>query len=333
MKNIRVVLVDRPNGYPKADNFRVEESAVEALPSNGLIVKNHFLAIDPAMRGWICDLDNYLPPVPIGSVMRSLAVGEVIESSTDKYCPGEFVTGWFGWQQYAAITPDAVIRKVSPEEGSLSLSLGVLGLNGITASLMLRLIGKPKTGETILISTAAGAVGSIAGQLARKAGCHVVGITGADEKVDRCVSEFGYHSAINYKTAADLGAEIAAACPDGVDIFIDSTSGHIADTAFKYMNINGRVIQCGTASVSSWTPLPEAPRRERYILTKRLIHQGFVAFDHFDLWPKVIQELSLLLKSEELVAHEDIRQGLATAPEALENLYLGRNDGKLIVAL
>jgi len=333
MENQRIVLVQRPNGLPSARHFRAEQAAVNAVPAGGVLIKNHFLSIDPAMRGWICDLDNYLPPVAINSVMRSLAVGEVVSSDCEQYAPGDRVTGWFGWQHYAAVSAEAIIRKVLPEEGPLSLSLGVLGLNGITASLVLRLIGKPQTGETVLVSTAAGGVGSIVGQLAKQAGCRVVGLTGADDKVERCVSEFGYDVAINYKSATDLQQAIKTLCPDGVDVYLDSVGGPMADAAVACMNINGRIIQCGTASIASWDPIPEAPRRERYILTKRLLQQGFVVFDHMSLWPEVIAQLAAMVKSGELTVQEDRRSGLAAAPVALEDLYSGRNNGKTLIVL
>lgn len=333
MNNTKVVLSERPAGYPKAHHFRIEQSPIDSIPVDGVLIKNHFLSIDPAMRGWICDVGNYLDPVAIGSVMRSLAVGEVIESSSDRFSVGDFVTGWFGWQQFAAVPQTAIIRKVSRDEGSLSASLGVLGLNGITAYLTLKLIGKPKEGETVLISTSAGAVGSLAGQLARRQGCYVVGITGSDDKVERCISEFGFHAAINYNSSPDLVSDIRDACPNGVDVYLDNTSGAIADAAVECMNINGRIIQCGTASISSWDPIPQAPRRDRAVLTKRLLQQGFVIFDHMALWPEVIDELSGLLNSGELTVSEDIRQGLTSAPLALEELYLGKNKGKLIVCL
>jgi NADPH-dependent curcumin reductase CurA len=333
MENHKIVLAQRPQGLPAAQDFRAEQSAVDAVPAGGVLIKNHFLSIDPAMRGWICDLDNYLPAVAIDSVMRSLAVGEVVRSDCEQYAPGDQVTGWFGWQHYAAVSAEAVIRKVLPEEGALSLSLGVLGLNGITASLVLRLIGKPQAGETVLVSTAAGGVGSIVGQLAKRAGCRVIGLTGADDKVERCVGEFGYDVAINYKSTTDLQQAIKAVCPDGVDVYLDSVGGPIADAAIACMNINGRIIQCGTASIASWDPIPEGPRRERYILTKRLLQQGFVVFDHLSIWPEVIAELAALVKNGELTVQEDIRAGLAAAPAALEDLYTGSNNGKTLVAL
>ncbi|MBR9909975.1 MAG: NADP-dependent oxidoreductase [Gammaproteobacteria bacterium] len=333
MKNKQLVLAARPQGYPEATHFSSREVDVVGPPDNGLLIRNRFLSVEPAMRGWVCDLDNYLPPVAIGEVMRSLAVGEVVKSNCSGFRPGDYVSGWFGWQEYAAVSAEAVIRRVDPEDGPLQWNLGVLGLNGITAYLVLRNIGKPRDGETVLISTAAGAVGSLAGQLAARAGCRVVGLTGSADKVRQCVEDYGYAAAIDYKASNDLAADIRNACPQGVDVFLDNTGGEIADAALPAMNVNGRIIQCGTASIASWDPVPLGPRRERYILTKRLLQQGFVVFDHIDIWPQVIAELAAQIRAGELHFAEDIRQGIEQAPKALEDLYKGDNKGKLLVSL
>lgn len=333
MKNKQVVLIDRPDDIPAPQNFRLVESEYPELPNDGLIVRNHFLSIDPAMRGWICDLNNYLPPVAIDSVMRSLAVGEVVASSSSDYAVGEFVTGWFGWQDFAAVNVDAVIRKVLLSEGELSASLSVLGINGITAYQALKTIGRLVKGETVVVSTAAGSVGSIVGQLAHRAGCKVIGLTGSDEKVEQCVKHFGYSAAINYKSVKSLSKAVEVHAKQGVDVFFDNTAGEIADSIYPLMNINGRVIQCGTASISSWDPIPVGPRRERYILTKRLLLQGFVVFDHMQQWPKIITDLSESVRKGDIYYREDIREGLLEAPKALSDLYSGKNQGKTIIKL
>lgn len=331
MQNRQVVLTERAGGIPRPEHFELTTAEVPGTPAGGLLIRNHYLSVDPAMRGWINDTKGYLAPVPIGGVMRSLAVGEVIGSDSPDYREGDFVTGWFGWQEIAAVETDKVIRKVHQSEGPLTASLGVLGLNGITAYLAFTGIGKPEPGETVLVSTAAGAVGSIVGQIARLKGCRTVGLTGSDDKVSQCTEEFGYDAALNYKTCGDLSAAVAAACPDGIDIFFDNTAGPIADSVFGAMNLFGRIIQCGTASIANWEPLPEGPRRERFFITKRLLQQGFVVFDHFDKWPDTIDRLSAWLKSGELRYREDIRDGLGEAPQALLDLYEGTNRGKTLI--
>ena len=334
MHNRQLVLKKRPEGYPQADDFELTESQMPEAPADGLLVRNRFLSIDPAMRGWVTDLNNYLPAVALGEVMRSLGVGEVIVSNHSGYKVGDKVTGWLGWQEYTAIQPDKVIRKLGDDDVSESASLGILGLNGITAHQALNRIGQPEAGETIIVSTAAGAVGSIVGQLARLKGCNVIGLTGSDAKVDQCISHFGYDRAINYKACySHLEQEIKQQCPEGVDIFFDNTAGPISDAVYPRLNLNARVIQCGTSSIANWDPLPGGPRRERYFITRRILQQGFVVFDHMPLWPDVIRELSTLIRAGKLHYSEDIRHGLLQAPQALEELYLGTNQGKTIIQL
>ncbi len=338
MSNQQIILVRRPKGYPRAEHFALSEGTMPTCKNGEVLIKNLFVSADPAMRGWVSDEKNYLKPVGINSVMRSIAVGEVIESQHPDYSEGELVTGWFGWQQYAAVTPDQIFRKVTECGGSnlipVSASLGVLGLNGITAYLALNQIGQPKAGETILISTAAGAVGSIAGQLAKQAGCRVLGITGSDEKVAQCLSDFGYDAAINYKQDGNLERSITELCNgNSIDIFFDQTSGSISDAVWPHMNLNGRIIQCGTSAIDSWSPKPQAPRRERDFITKRLLQQGFVVFDHMEKWPAVAEVLAALIRQKQLQYKEHKYQGLNKAPTALENLYLGNNTGKSVIQI
>jgi len=344
-KNTCAILSSRPDDYPRAEHFSLSNCPLPALSEGQVRVKNRYLSIDPAMRGWVSDERNYLEPVAIGEVMRSLAVGEVAASRHPDYQVGEHVTGWFGWQQVANVEAAQIIRKIHEQNHiqapPLSSSLGVLGLNGITAYLALNSIGRPQTGETLLVSTAAGAVGSIVGQLGKLAGCRVLGLTGSDKKVEQCTQLFGYDAALNYKNYAnshDLERAIVqlAGAPAsgkglGVDIFYDNTGGTIADAAFTSLNMHARVIQCGTASIGNWNPLPQGPRKERYFITKRLMQQGFVIFDHLEKWPATVDILSELIRSDQLHYSEEIYQGLALAPQALENLYSGDNKGKSLV--
>lgn len=332
--NRKVVLKNRAGGIPRPEHFALVEGERPAVPANGVLVRNRYLSIDPAMRGWINDTSGYLPPVAIDETMRSLAVAEVVASNHPDYRQGDSVTGWFGWQDYAAVTVDNIIRKVDPvKEGSLTASLGVLGLNGITAYLAFTTIGRPASGETLLVSTAAGAVGSIVGQIARLQGCTTLGLTGSDAKVARCTGEFRYDAALNYKTCDGLTQAIEDMAPGGIDIFFDNTAGPIADGVFPLLNTHGRVIQCGTASVADWNPPPLAPRRERFFITRRLLQQGFVVFDHMDKWPEAIARLSAWIDAGELHFREDIRNGLKQAPWALADLYAGANSGKVLVEL
>jgi hypothetical protein len=284
------------------------------------------------MRGWVADQGNYAAPVGIGEVMRSLAAGEVAESRHPSFKVGDRLVGWFGWQDYAAVGPDAVIRTVGEADLPLSLSLGILGINGVTAYVGLLDIGAPKAGETVLVSTAAGSVGSAVGQIARLQGCRTVGVAGGTAKTALCRQVFGYDAAIDYK-AGDLDQALAEACPDGIDVYFDNTGGTISDTVYRRMNAGGRVVVCGTASVSSWEPWPSGPRMERHILTKRLRVQGFVVFDHLDRWEEAIGRLADWVRTGDLAYREDVLDGLDSCPDAIAGLYRGDNLGKRLVRL
>jgi len=328
--NRRIVLVSRPQGIPSPEHFGRDDQPRPAVGEGEFLVRNLFLSIDPAQRGWVNASANYSEPVPIGGVMRSLAVGVVQASRNSRIVVGEHYYGWFGWQDYCLATEAQVLRKVDPAQGPITTALGVLGINGITAWLALHTIGQPEPGETVVVSTAAGAVGSIVGQLARATGCHVVGLTGSAEKISRCMTEFGYHSAVDY--TRDLSPEtIARHCPRGVDVFFDNTSGAIADAIWPAMNVRGRIIQCGTSAIASWDPPPRAPRHDRDVLTRRLRHEGFVIFDHVARFSEVAGNLAGLLASRRLVYREDLEQGLDNAPRALAAVYRGENTGKKII--
>jgi NADPH-dependent curcumin reductase CurA len=305
---------------------------VDELTDGQFLVRNLFLSVDPAQRGWVSASANYSDPVPLGGVMRSLAVGVVEVSHNPRIGIGDHLYGWFGWQDFCVASEAQVVRKVVPGEGPISTALGVLGITGITAYLALTEVGQPKSGETVLVSTAAGAVGSIAGQIARRLGCHVVGLTGSAEKVSRCVAEFGYHTAIDYK--AGLSADLLwTHCPSGVDVYFDNTSGEIADAVWPLLNVRGRIVQCGTASVPAWDPLPPGPRRDRAILVKRLRHEGFIIFDHVARFPAATAQLATWMREGVLTYREDVEHGLDRAPEALAALYRGENQGKKIIEL
>ena len=284
------------------------------------------------MRGWIADAGNYSDPVPVGSVMRALAVGHVVASRHPDYREGEAVSGWFGWQTYTTVKVDAVVRKVKELDLPLSLALGVLGINGVTAYLALTLIGEPKTGETVLVSTAAGSVGSAVGQIAKILGCRTVGIAGGAEKVRLCVEEFGYDAALNYR-ADDLETGISAACPKGVHIYYDNTAGPISDVACRHLARFARVIVCGTASVPSWSEWPSGPRVERHLLVKRARMQGFVIFDHMDFYENSVAQLADWVRAGRLRYREHVLDGIEACPDALAGLYRGENLGKRLIRL
>lgn len=331
--NRKVLLVRRPDGIPAASDFEIAESELPRAGDGEFVVRNLFLSVDPAQRGWASAEANYAAPLPLGSVMRALAVGEVVESATADVAVGEYVYGWFGWQEYCATNAASILRRIDASRAPLSTALGVLGLNGITALLAFEELGRPKRGETILVSTAAGGVGSVVGQLARQQGLRTVGLTGDDRKVALCREAFGYDVAINYRAAHDLGAAVRSVSPHGIDIFFDNTGGRIADAVFPSMNAAGRIVQCGTASISSWIPAPEGPRREREVLTKRLVWSGFVAFDHLQRFDEAAARLERLLSGGKLAYREEILDGIEHAPGALARLYDGANLGRIVLRL
>ncbi|WP_336971256.1 NADP-dependent oxidoreductase [Sphingobium aromaticiconvertens] len=328
--NRQVVLVARPTGIAQAEHFAIRTSTIANPQPGELLVRNHYLSVEPAMRGWIADVGNYATSIELGSVMRSLASGEVVESRHPDYQAGDYVSGWFGWQDYACVTPEQIVQRTNAQE--MRASLGILGINGVTAYLALTLVGQPKAGETVLVSTAAGAVGSAAGQIARILGCQTIGIAGGPDKVRRCVEEFGYDAALDYRSQ-DLGPAIAKAASNGIDIYFDNVAGAISDTVLPHLALRGRVVVCGTASIDRWAPWPLGPRVERHLLVKRARMEGFVIFDHMARCAEAVAQLRAWIKDGHLKWREDILDGIAACPDALAGLYRGENHGKRLIRL
>lgn len=330
--NRRVLLKSRPSGIPQAENFEIVDAPVPEPVDGEVLVRNLFLSVEPAMRGWVSAVANYSEPVAIGAVMRSLSTGRVVASRAEGYQAGDLVTGWLGWQEYACVQPQAIQRKLPASGLPISTSLGVLGLNGLTAYFGLLDIGRPQAGQTVVVSTAAGAVGSCVGQIAKIKGCRAVGIAGGATKVQLCTEAFGYDVAIDYKADA-LDRALAAACPRGVDIYFDNTAGPISDAVLGHLAVGARVIVCGTASVASWSPAPTGPRVERHLLVKRASMQGLLVMDHEARYPGAIEELSQWVITGRLRYREDILDGIEQAPGAIAGLYRGENLGKRLIRL
>lgn len=330
--NTRVLLKSRPTGIPQAEHFEIAEADMPALEPGHFIVKNEFLSVEPAMRGWVNAAANYADPVAIGGVMRSFAAGTVVASRHAGYAEGDKVMGMLGWQQYALSDGTGIRRKVLEHDLPLSLSLGVLGINGVTAYFALTEIGAPRPGDTVVVSTAAGSVGSAAGQIAKLAGCRTVGITGGAAKLKMCLEDFGYDAAADYKSA-DFQQALAAACPKGVDVYYDNTSGAISDAVVARINKNARIIICGTASVASWDPWPSGPRMERHLLNKSARMQGFLVWDYEHRYEEAVAKLSAWVREGKLTYREEIVDGMAAAPDAIASLYRGENLGKRLIRL
>jgi NADPH-dependent curcumin reductase CurA len=299
-------------------------------PPDGVLLRVLNAGVDPAMRGWLSAEKNYAT-VPDGAVMHALGVGEVIESHNADYAVGMAAYGWLGWQRYAAVPASKLLWPADIGAAPAEAWISIFGLNGLTAWIGLTHLGRPKSGETVLVTTAAGGVGSVVGQLAAAAGLRAVGLAGGPEKVARAIGQLGYAAAIDYRAPGDLAAAIEAACPNGIDVFFDNTAGSLADAIFPYLNTGARVIQCGTASVATWLPPPQGPRRERDMLVKRLTWHGFVAFDHTDLFPHALADLRALHAAGKLVSHDQVLEGLEHAPGAIQMLYRGENQGRLSI--
>ncbi len=331
--NAQVWLKSRPNGVPQRSDFGIRMAAVPQLAEGQLLIRNEFLSVDPAMRGWICDAGGYSVQIALGETIRAFAVGEVIESNNARYPSGARVMGLFGWQEYAVVLDNQVLLTVPSGRHTSSLYLGVLGLNGYTAYFGLLEIGQPRKGENVLVSTAAGAVGSCVGQIAKVHGCRTVGITGGALKVSQCIEEFGYAAAIDYKGVTDLDSAIRDACPSGVDVYFDNTSGPISDAVLRHLNIGARIVVCGTAAYPSWTPWNRGPRPERHLLVKRARMQGFLVTDFTLRYTEALHHLSKWVEEGAIHYREQVLEGIEQAPGAIQRLYNGENTGKLVIRL
>ena len=330
--NRQVRLKSRPVGIPQAEHFEIVEAPVPECNAGEVLVRNIYLSVDPAMRGWVSDVTGYMEPVPVGAVMRAFATGRVEASRHPAFRPGEFVTGMFGWQDYASMEAKRIIRKVTETGLPISTSLGVLGINGLTAYFGLLEIGQPRTGETVVVSTAAGAVGSCVGQIAKIKSCRTVGIAGGPEKVRICRDDFGYDAAIDYK-ADDFASALAAACAEGVDVYYDNTAGRISDEVLKHLSVGARVVICGTASIASWDPVPQGPRVERRLLVKRARMHGYLVLDYAARYAEALKELTPWVREGRIRYREDILEGIEQAPGSIAGLYRGENLGRRLIRI
>jgi NADPH-dependent curcumin reductase CurA len=269
--------------------------------------------------------------------MRSVTAGRIEASEHPDWAPGDLVCGLFGWQDYAAVDatsigPGTLGRRVTETDLPLSLSIGVLGLNGLTAYFGLLEVGAPRPGETVVVSTAAGAVGSAVGQIAHLNGCRTVGIAGGPVKVRQCLEEFGFDAAIDYR-ASDLPARLREACPEGIDVYFDNTAGAIADAVLAQLAVGARVVVCGTASIADWNPIPFGPRVERHLLVKRARMQGFLIFDWTTRFPGALRRLADWVRSGRLRYREEVLDGIEHAPDAIAGLYRGENLGRRLIRI
>lgn len=335
-KNRQILLDNRPQGEATVDNFRLVSTETPALKDGQVLVRHHFLSLDPYMRGRMNDSKSYAASQPLGEVMIGGTVGEVIESRHPRYLPGDRVVGMGGWQEYSvvdALQPGA-LRKVDTAQVPLSYYLGAVGMPGVTAWYGLVKIIAPQAGETLVISAATGAVGSAFGALAKARGCRVVGIAGGPEKCAYAVNELGFDACIDYRPHPDmysLAKALKQVCPDGIDGYFENVGGMVLDAVLLRMNAFGRIAVCGMIAGYDGQPLPLA--NPALILISRLKIEGFIVSEHMEVWPEALAELAGLVAQGRLRPRETIAQGIESAPEAFMGLLKGRNFGKQLVKL
>ena len=329
VRNRQVLLASRPQGWPTADNFRFVETELPSISDNQVLVRSHWLSLDPYMRGRMGDGRSYVKPVELGAVMCGEVIAEVIESKHPKFAVGDFVHGDLGWQLYA-VSDGKGIHKLDPRM-PLTAQLSVVGMAGLTAYFGLLDIGQPKPGETVVVSAAAGAVGGIVGQLAKIHGARAIGIAGGAEKCRFVVDELGFDACLDYK-AGDLAGQLKAATPNGVDVYFDNVGGEILDTVLGRMNPFSRLPMCGLISQYNATEA-YGVKNIRSILVNRIRVQGFIVFDYGDRYKPALVELAQWLAAGKIKYRETIAHGLDAAPEAFLGLLRGENIGKQLVKL
>lgn len=327
--NRQFLLAKRPVGAATRDTFTYQQVPVGQPKEGQILVKSQYLSLDPAMRGWMNEGKSYIPPVGLGEVMRALGVGQVVASAHPDFAVGDYVNGALGVQDYYLGEPRG-FYKVDPKLAPLPVYLSALGMTGMTAYFALLEVGAPKTGDTVVISGAAGAVGSIAGQIAKLKGCHVVGIAGGKEKCKVLTEELGFDGVIDYKNE-DVIAGLKRECPKGVDVYFDNVGGDILDAVLSRLNFKARVIICGAISQYNNKEAVKGPANYLSLLVNRARMEGFVVMDYADRYVAAGQEMAGWLAKGQLKSREHIVEGLETFPETLMKLFSGENNGKLIL--
>ncbi|WP_159466992.1 NADP-dependent oxidoreductase [Dyadobacter sp. 3J3] len=330
MKTRQIVLASRPVGMPTKENFRFESIDLPEIKEGEVLLKGLYYSVDPYMRGRMNDAKSYAPPFQLNEPFTGGVIARVTESKSDSFAIGDYVLGPLPWRENC-IANEKDIRPIDATVAPASYYLGVLGMPGLTAYVGLMHIGKPKSGETVVVSGAAGAVGIVVGQIAKIQGCRVIGIAGSDEKINILKNEFGFDQAINYKTTPDMGKAIAEACPDGVDIYFDNVGGVISDAVISHMNFHSRIPLCGQISLYNNTSDATGPRLQPMMLTRSILMQGFIVGDFQNLFPEAIQHLSQWIKEGKLKFTETVIHGFDQLPAALLGLFSGQNEGKMIV--
>jgi len=330
--NKTIILEKRPVGKPQLSDFKFTDTELPQIGTNEVLLKTSLVSVDPYLRGRMSDAKSYSAPFQLQKPISSGIVAEVMESNNAAYTKGEYVSGLLEWKEFQKSEGKGLL-KVDPAKAPLSAYLGVLGMTGLTAYLGLTEIGKPKKGETLVVSGAAGAVGSVVGQIGKLLGCRVVGIVGTDEKAEMLKSKYGFDAAINYTTTSNMREAIATACPDGVDIYFDNVGGEITDGVLANINQLARIIICGSISVYNETSVPMGPRVETTLIKNSALMQGFIVSNYAAKFPEAIIQLSSWLQAGKLTYSETIIDGFDQVPQAFIGLFEGQNNGKMIVKI
>ena len=329
--NRQILLAARPVGFPKDSDFNLVELPIPKPGPGQILVRSIYVSVDPYMRGRMNDVKSYAPPVQIGGLMGGGAVGRVLESNNPSFENGDIVTGMFGWQEYV-VSDGQGVRKVDPALAPISTSLGILGMPGLTAYFGLLEICNPQPGETVVVSGAAGAVGSLVGQIAKIKGCRAVGIAGGDDKVAYLTEGLGFDGAFNYKAVKDYVAKLQELCPSGVDVYFDNVGGEITDAVLRCINTKARISVCGQISQYNLEKLEMGPR---IVLTSLLVKQaraeGFLVFQFIDKYPQALKQMADWLRAGQLKYSEDIAEGIENTPRAFMAMLGGGNTGKQLV--
>ncbi|NRF40049.1 NADP-dependent oxidoreductase [Pedobacter foliorum] len=327
-----ILLNKRPVGKPTADDFKFIEEETPVTQEGQVLLKTLYVSVDPYLRGRMSSAKSYTPPFELNKPIQSGIIAEVIESKNPNFKVGDFVSAIMGWKELQVSDGKNLLR-VDGSAAPLSVYLGILGMTGLTAYLGLTEIGKPKAGETLVVSGAAGAVGSVVGQIGKILGCRVIGLAGSDEKTTMLTSKFGYDAAINYKTTTDVQAAIANAAPNGVDIYFDNVGGSISDAVLANVNQLARVPVCGAISVYNETEVPMGPRIQTTLVKNSILMQGFVVSNYVAKFPEAIKQLTSWLQEGKLTYTETIVNGFDHIPQAFLDLFEGKNEGKMIVKI
>lgn len=330
MNTKQIVLAARPKGTPAQENFRMEDVELPELKEGELLLHGMYYSVDPYMRGRMNDAKSYVAPFKVGQPIEGGVVAKVVESKSADFKTGDIVLGGLPWKEQI-VAMETVVKKIDTTIAPASYYLGILGMPGLTAYFGLMDITKPKAGETVVVSGAAGAVGVVVGQLAKIQGCRVIGIAGSDDKINLLKDTFGFDEAINYKTTADIKQALAQLCPNGVDVYFDNVGGTISDAVISNINFNARIALCGQISLYNSTEVPMGPRLQPMLLTRSVLMQGFIVSNYQSRFPEGIQQLAQWITAGKLKFTETILHGFNQLPAALIGLFKGENTGKMVV--